>query len=172
MVKVLLGLGSNCSFEGKSSLEILECCAEDLKEFIEELKMSSVYKTPPMYVLDQSWFFNAAVRGYVSDEITPSDLLKKINEIEEKYGRNRKKEIRNGPRSLDIDIEVFGEAVVDTLLLQIPHPRIKERAFVLVPSLEILDKSADKEIREKFENYLSLIDSSEKEKICQICSKL
>lgn len=172
MVKVLLGLGSNCDFEGKTSLEILNSCAEDLREFVSDLKMSSVYKTPPMYVLDQNWFFNAAVSGFISDEITPIDLLRKINEIEKKYGRNREKEIRNGPRSLDIDIEVFGEAVVDTPLLQIPHPRIKERAFVLMPSLEILDKSADKEIREKFEKYLSLIDSSEKEKICQICSKL
>ena len=99
-------------------------------------------------------FYNMVVKGYVPDSMTPYDLLNIIHDIEAEGGRNREKEIRFGPRSLDIDIEEFGDTVVSDEILQIPHPRIQERAFVLIPALEILDESSDYLLRKRYENFL------------------
>ena len=82
------------------------------------------------------------VCGAVREGLTPHDLLAEIHKIEAKYGRNRKKELRFGPRPLDIDIELFGDMEIDDEALTIPHPRMRERAFVLVPFLEILNRRA------------------------------
>jgi 2-amino-4-hydroxy-6-hydroxymethyldihydropteridine diphosphokinase len=68
-------------------------------------------------------------------ELTPYELLAQTSKIESELGRVR--EVRNGPRTIDIDIIVFGEALIDTPDLQIPHPRAHEREFVLAPWLEI-----------------------------------
>lgn len=110
-----------------------------------------------MYYENQQDFYNMVAAGYVNDDENPFDLLQKINEIEAKYGRDRTKEFRNGPRSLDIDIELFGNEVICTDNLEIPHKRLSERAFVLIPSLEVLTKPADELIRKKFACYLDEI---------------
>lgn len=101
-----------------------------------------------MYVQNQSDFLNLVVGGDYND--SPPDLLDEVHRIESSLGRDRSKEIRNGSRTIDIDIELFGSGSVhvqnahDPMKnLEIPHPRLYERAFVLVPLLEILDKSAD-----------------------------
>lgn len=124
-----------------------------------ECSFSSVYKTKAMYVTDQEDFYNMAAMGYVSEETDPFDFLKTINAIEAKYGRNRDKEIRFGPRSLDIDIELFGDETINTEILQIPHVRMEERAFVLVPALEIFTDSADELIRKKYLSCLEKLQS-------------
>jgi 2-amino-4-hydroxy-6-hydroxymethyldihydropteridine diphosphokinase len=105
------------------------------------------------------------VSGQVLDDEDPFEFLKKINQIEATYGRDRAKEIRFGPRSLDIDIEIFGNKKINTDVLQIPHPRVKERAFVLYPLLEVLKKNADDLLIEEYESYLKNVDSSLIEKI-------
>lgn len=94
-----------------------------------------------MYVTDQEDFFNMVVSGNYSG--TPHQLLDQIHLVEAEYGRDRSKEIRNGPRSLDIDIELFGNLKVNETDLIIPHERMCERAFVLKPLVEVLKKSAD-----------------------------
>ena len=121
MKRVLLGLGSNKSFNNKSPLQLLACAGEELSCLMWDCLFSSVYKTPAMYVEDQEDFYNAAALGYVDDDADAFDFLKKINQIEAKYGRDRAKEIRFGPRSLDIDIELFGNEVINEPDLQIPH---------------------------------------------------
>jgi len=158
MKRVLLGLGSNRAFDEMSSLEILQktCC--ELAIFLKNMLYSSVYVTKAMYVNNQNDFYNMVLSGEIADEMTAEALLEELHKIEAKYGRNRSKEIRFGPRSLDIDIELFGEEKINNSLLQIPHPRLAERAFVLIPALEILSDSADKKIRNEFEKYLSKID--------------
>ncbi len=123
-----------------------------------DVMFSSVYRTRAMYVTDQEDFYNAAALGYVSDQTDAFDFLKKINQIEAKYGRDRSKEVRFGPRSLDIDIELFGDERINTSDLQIPHIRMEERAFVLIPSIEILTNSADELIREKYINCLAELE--------------
>ena len=157
MKRVLLGLGSNQSYNNKSPLELLSLAGEELCGLMSDLHFSSVYKTPAMYVTDQEDFYNAAALGYVADDADAFDFLHKINEIEAKYGRDRTKEIRFGPRSLDIDIELFGDEQINTPELQIPHIRMEERAFVLIPSIEVLKYSADELIREKYIKCLTAV---------------
>ena len=127
---------------------------------MENVHFSSVYKTPAMYVTDQEDFYNAAVVGYVADNTDAFDFLHKINEIEAKYGRDRAKEVRFGPRSLDIDIELFGEEHIDSPTLQIPHIRMEERAFVLIPSIEVLKYSADELVRDKYIKCLEAVEKT------------
>ena len=159
MKRVLLGLGSNQSYNNKSPLELLSLAGEELCSLMSDLHFSSVYKTPAMYVTDQEDFYNAAALGYVADDADAFDFLHKINEIEAKYGRDRTKEIRFGPRSLDIDIELFGDEQINTPELQIPHIRMEERAFVLIPSIEVLKYSADELVREKYIKCLAALES-------------
>lgn len=154
MISVLLGLGSNTRYKDFSSMELLSIACEKLKSVLESVVCSSVYITKARYVTNQDDFYNMVVKGYVSDSMSPYDLLNIIHEIEAEGGRNREKEIRFGPRSLDIDIEEFGDIVVSDEILQIPHPRIQERAFVLIPALEILDESSDYLLRKRYESFL------------------
>ena len=160
MQRVLLGLGSNKTYEGHTPHQLLSLAGKELTLLLSDCRFSSVYKTPAMYVTNQENFYNMTVLGYVPDNAEPFDFLKKINAIEARYGRDRSKEIRFGPRSLDIDIELFGNYQINTENLQIPHMRIEERAFVLVPALEILTDSADELIRKK---YLLCLEKLQKE---------
>ena len=87
-------------------------------------------------------FYNMVVCGDYSGSCF--QLLDDIHNVESSLGRDRSKEFRNGPRSLDVDIELFGNERVNTENLVVPHERMTERAFVLKPLLEILHKNADK----------------------------
>ena len=154
MTRVLLGLGANTPYDSISPVELLGRACTELSRQIEGLVCSSVYRTRAMYVTDQNDFYNMAVRGMVDDSCSPENLLLHIHEIEASLGRDRNREIRFGPRSIDIDIELFGSRKIQSEELQIPHPRLHERAFVLVPALEILTESADCIEREMFAGYL------------------
>jgi 2-amino-4-hydroxy-6-hydroxymethyldihydropteridine diphosphokinase len=154
VIEVTLGLGSNTPFEGKTPVELLGCACARLEHVLSRLSFSSVYRTKALYVTAQEDFYNMAVRGFVSDDVTPHSLLEDIHRIEAEYGRDRNREIRFGPRPLDIDIELFGNAEVNDRDLVIPHPRMKERAFVLIPLLEILQESADVKERKSCEDAL------------------
>ena len=162
MKRVLLGLGSNRSYNGKTPIELLDCAKKELMKVLENMRFSSVYKTKAMYVEDQEDFYNMAAVGYISDDFDSFNLLKIINDIEAKYGRNRDKEIRFGPRSLDIDIELFGNDKINAENLQIPHPRVEERAFVLIPAIEILTDSADELVRANYTKCLSELAQNDK----------
>ena len=162
MKRVLLGLGSNKTYKGHSSLELLSFAREELALIMKDCVFSSVYRTKAMYVEDQDDFYNMAALGYVDNKTDPFEFLKKINLIEAKYGRDRDKEIRFGPRSLDIDIELFGDDAISDPILQIPHVRMEERAFVLVPAIEILKDSADELIRKKYSACLLKLEKEGK----------
>lgn len=147
--EVVLGLGSNRSLiYGGAELtppQILEKACRALSSVISDIRLSSVYQTDPMYVEDQPPFYNMAVSGFFDGE--PFELLDRIQLIEADYGRCREKERRFGERSLDIDIELFSDMCINICIndrrLEIPHPRLCERAFILVPMLEILPFCAD-----------------------------
>lgn len=96
---------------------------------------SSDYKTPPWGKTDQAAFINACIA--IDTALTPLGLLDRAHEIERAFGRDRHKEERWGPRSLDIDLLTYGEETLDDPRLTLPHPRLFERAFVLVPLTEI-----------------------------------
>ena len=165
MKRVLLGLGSNKGFQNQTPLELLSCACLELRRILNEPVFSSVYRTKAMYVENQDDFYNMTAVGFVADETSPEKLLKTTQKIEAEFGRDRSKEIRFGPRSLDIDIELFGDEKIDTPDLQIPHPRVKERAFVLVPAIEILDQSSDKSIRDEFISSPALQNTADIEKL-------
>jgi 2-amino-4-hydroxy-6-hydroxymethyldihydropteridine diphosphokinase len=96
--------------------------------------MSSVYETEPMYREDQDWFLNCVV--VVETDLEPGTLLGWLKETEMGMGRD-KQAARNAPRVIDMDILFYGDMVVSGPSLQVPHPGIAERAFVLVPLNEV-----------------------------------
>lgn len=130
--------------------DILGRACAQLRNVLRSCVFSSVYRTKALYVTEQNDFYNMVVRGSVEDMMTPHGLLDILHRIEALYGRDRDRETRFGPRPLDIDIEMFGNECVNDATLQIPHPRMHERAFVLIPLLEILSDSADADIRDTY----------------------
>ena len=141
-MRLTLGLGSNKKYNGMSCVQILDEAVRKISTFVTNLEMSSIYRTQAMYVTDQDDFYNMVVCGDYSGSCF--QLLDDIHNVESSLGRDRSKEFRNGPRSLDVDIELFGNERVNTENLVVPHERMTERAFVLKPLLEILHKNADK----------------------------
>lgn len=96
---------------------------------------SSDYRTPPWGVVDQPPFINAVIA--VTTSLSPRDLFARATRCERALGRERKYERRWGPRAIDIDLLVYGDLTLDAPDLTLPHPRLLERAFVLVPLAEI-----------------------------------
>lgn len=141
MAFVVLGLGSNKIWNGLASIQVLQGAVLSLKKYMQDVSVSSIYRTAALYVTAQADFYNMALSGFFDG--TPRDLLCLVHNIEALFGRNRPVEIRNGPRTLDIDIELFGKEKIHETDLIIPHPRICERAFVLIPMLEILQENSD-----------------------------
>lgn len=94
---------------------------------------SRLYRTPPWGVVDQPDFVNAAAR--IATTLAPMPLLEALLGIEARAGRVRG--IRNGPRVLDLDLLLYGDAVIDVPALVVPHPRLHERAFVLLPLADL-----------------------------------
>ncbi|MDR1278544.1 MAG: 2-amino-4-hydroxy-6-hydroxymethyldihydropteridine diphosphokinase, partial [Treponema sp.] len=131
MELVILGLGSNREdSRGKDPGSILEEAVNELGALLSGIKRASLYRTRPMHIQDQPPFYNTAVSGFCSCE--PEVLLEGLHRIEAAHGRNRARERRWGERTLDIDILLFGDRLVSRAgaeALEIPHPRLKERAF-------------------------------------------
>lgn len=95
--------------------------------------LSSVYETEPAYVLDQPRFLNLVARA--TTELTPLEALRALKRLESELGRVAGQ--RFGPRLIDLDLLLYDDVVMDTPELTLPHPRLHERAFVLVPLAEI-----------------------------------
>lgn len=96
---------------------------------------SSDYRTPPWGEPDQPAFINACIS--IETPLAPADLLMALQAVEHEFGRDRPTETRWGPRTLDLDILAYADLRIDMPGLTIPHPRLFERAFVLVPLAEI-----------------------------------
>ena len=129
VAKVYLGLGSNLGDRVKNLAKAVEM----LSSYVEVERISSVYETEPVGFADQPKFLNAVC--CVSTSLSPQELLAVAKDIEAKLGRTPS--FRNAPRPIDIDILFCDDKVASLPDLQIPHPRIAERAFVLVPLAEI-----------------------------------
>jgi 2-amino-4-hydroxy-6-hydroxymethyldihydropteridine diphosphokinase len=99
------------------------------------LARSSDYATPPWGEQDQPRFINACIA--IETSLDPHALLFALHKVEQKFGRDRLKEQRWGPRSLDLDLIAYDDVELDKPELMLPHPRLFERAFVLVPLAEI-----------------------------------
>ncbi len=131
MEKVWLGLGSNMG----DSAQILELAVQDLSKMLSDMHVSGLWRSRARYYEEQEDFYNMAVCGMT--ELSPRQLLDSIHDIEASYGRNRSREIKKGPRTLDIDILLYGGKIITEPDLIIPHPGLAERKFALLPLLEI-----------------------------------
>ena len=129
MITAYLGLGSNLGERKQNLAQALKLMSPHL--VVEQV--SSIYETEPVGYENQPLFLNAVCR--VSTKLSPQQLLRLAKEIEAKLGRVPS--FSNAPRPIDIDILLYGDEVVDSQELTIPHPRLVERAFVLVPLAEI-----------------------------------
>lgn len=125
------------------------------------LARSSDYMTPPWGVEDQPPFVNLCIA--VETALTPQALLERAQAVERAFGRNRAQERRWGPRTLDIDILAYDDLVLDTPELTLPHLRLFERAFVLVPLAEIAPERVITGIRVR--DALAKVDAKGIEKL-------
>ena len=126
-----------------------------MSRVLEGFVTSSLYETPPMYREDQPKFLNCVFGGNATGRRVaagPYKLLELIREIERETGRDREKSGPMGPRPIDIDILLYGERVVHADELVIPHPRMKERPFVLIPLVELAPDLRDPVTGELYAN--------------------
>lgn len=133
--RVFLGLGSNLG----DRVEHLATALQRIRELGEVRAVSGVYETAPEGFIDQPPFLNLVAE--LETVLEPVELLEATRGIERARGRVRS--FRNAPRTLDIDVLLFGRRVVEAEGLTIPHPRMETRVFVLVPLLEIAPEAAD-----------------------------
>ncbi len=125
-----LSLGSNL---GDREANLHRALEQLESEHVRVLRRSLIYETEPQGLRDQPWFLNLVVEAETS--LPPAELLARIHEIEEQLGRKR--DVPKGPRTIDIDILFYDNAAIETAELQIPHPRLAERRFVLEPLAEL-----------------------------------
>ncbi|OHD70915.1 MAG: 2-amino-4-hydroxy-6-hydroxymethyldihydropteridine diphosphokinase [Spirochaetes bacterium RBG_13_68_11] len=136
-MRIWLSLGSNL---GDREATIREAFRQ-LGGVCEGLVLSSLYETEPMYVAAQPRFLNAVAAG--TTRLAPRELLAAVHAVERSLGRDRSAEQRYGPRTIDVDILLYEGILSDDPDLTLPHPRLAERAFVLVPLLELSPDLAD-----------------------------
>lgn len=127
---IYLSLGSNVGDRAqnlKTAIAVLPDAGVSVR------RVSAIYETEPVDYLEQAWFLNCVVEG--ETELPAFELLRRLRRIESRMGS--RKLIAKGPRLIDIDILVYGQETIDTPELQVPHPRMTLRRFVLVPLAEI-----------------------------------
>ncbi|MFI3132666.1 2-amino-4-hydroxy-6-hydroxymethyldihydropteridine diphosphokinase, partial [Staphylococcus warneri] len=134
MVKAYLGLGSNIGDRAHQLQQAIRII--DQYQYIDVTSISPIYETEPVGYTDQPQFLNLCIE--IETTLDPQELLKRCLETEEALHRVRK--IRWGPRTLDVDILLYGNEIIEEDNLIIPHPRMAERAFVLIPLNDIASK--------------------------------
>ncbi|MBV9033506.1 MAG: 2-amino-4-hydroxy-6-hydroxymethyldihydropteridine diphosphokinase [Acidobacteriaceae bacterium] len=149
---VYLSLGSNLG-DRQLHLQRAVACLEG--EGVKVQRQSSLYETEPQDVARQPWFLNIVVR--CETQLFPVQLLKVLQRIERELGRVRAGAVRRGPRVIDIDILLYGNAVIDTPQLTVPHPRMTERRFVLEPLLEIAPELRHPATKQSLRRYMDAL---------------
>lgn len=129
MTNVFLGLGGNLG----DRREMMRAAIAGIRELLDDVLVSSLYESAAWGVTDQPAFLNAVVRGRT--ELAPLELLDATQAIERDLGRVR--EQHWGPRLIDIDILLYGREVIDEPRLQVPHPYMNRRGFVLRPLADL-----------------------------------
>ncbi|MFZ1084811.1 MAG: 2-amino-4-hydroxy-6-hydroxymethyldihydropteridine diphosphokinase [Terracidiphilus sp.] len=135
MPTAYIGMGGNLASWAGAPEATLAAAALRLDSLGRVVRLSSLYSTAPVGFADQPRFVNAVVA--LETELEPRALLVGLLAIELEFGRERTAEVANGPRTLDLDILLFGDLQIREPGLEIPHPRLAERAFVLIPLHEI-----------------------------------
>lgn len=131
-VRAFIGLGSNLHDPKTQVREALDQLGT--LPLTRLVRCSSLYRTPPMGPQDQPDYINAVAE--IVTTLSAGELLARLQEIEQLHGRIRGEQ-RWGPRTLDLDLLLYGQEIIDTPALQVPHPGISRRNFVLLPLYEI-----------------------------------
>lgn len=149
---VILALGSNLGDRCANLCQALK----ELSAQVSIIKTSSLYETPPWGFIEQPVFLNQVISGKTA--LDPHELLTFSKSIEQEMGRI--KNFQNGPRLIDIDILLFGDQIINTADLVIPHPRMLERGFVLLPLTEIEPDLIIPGANKTVSDYLQKVDVS------------
>lgn len=153
---IFIGIGSNTGDKIKNCIDAIKAIARDKRARI--LSVSSLYLTSPVSEIAQEYFVNCAVS--IDWDDTALELLRLLNSIETGMGRERV--IKNGPRIIDLDILLFGDAVIDEASLTVPHPELHRRRFAIVPCIEIEREIIHPLYNRPLKEFLSDIDDSQK----------
>jgi 2-amino-4-hydroxy-6-hydroxymethyldihydropteridine diphosphokinase len=151
--RIILALGSNIG----DRLKALQLAADALAPYVQVEAISPVYETAAAYVTDQPLFLNAVLIGTTALE--PLALLWSLKNIENEMGRLPT--YRYGPRVIDIDLIFYGDTVLTTSELTIPHPRVQERDFVLRPLADIAPEFVDPRNGKTVAQLLAVLPHSE-----------
>lgn len=158
MKTVYLSLGSNIGDRDTHLARALERLAsEDLRV----IRTSSLYETEPRDFPNQPWFLNQVVE--VETSLFPKQLLERLQKIERSLGRIPS--LPKGPRSIDIDILLYGNAIVSTPTLEIPHPRLADRRFVLEPLAELAPDLRHPRTRQTVREMLGAVSNQKVQKV-------
>jgi 2-amino-4-hydroxy-6-hydroxymethyldihydropteridine diphosphokinase len=157
LAETYLSLGSNIGDRQK----YLKQAIEELSQHLDDVKVSSVYRTEPWGNENQAEFLNLCLSG--NTLLNPEELLRFVRSIEKGLGRTHKE--KWGPR--EIDILFYGDKIINTPTLEIPHPFISERAFVLVPLAEIAPNLIHPVLKLPISKLASEIDASGVRKIAK-----
>jgi 2-amino-4-hydroxy-6-hydroxymethyldihydropteridine diphosphokinase len=147
---VFIALGSNLG----DRHENLQVAIESMHPEVRPLDCSSVYETPPWGYLDQPKFLNQVIKA--ETQLSPSDLLDYLQVIESQIGR--KETIRYGPRVIDLDLLFYDDEVIESPLLTIPHPRMENRAFVLLPIADLAPEFIHPVLKVRIADLLARVD--------------
>ncbi len=148
---VYLGLGGNVG----DTVRLFGEVVSRLSVILSGARVSPIYRTSPIGGIAQPDFLNAVMCGHFEGE--PPELLAACHALETDFGRDRSTEIRFGPRTLDIDLLLFGDRILSSDKLTIPHPRMRERAFVLAPLLDLDSGLHDPRSGERYADVLCRI---------------
>jgi 2-amino-4-hydroxy-6-hydroxymethyldihydropteridine diphosphokinase len=141
MQTAYIGMGANLASSAGPPESTLAAAVLRLESLGHVVCRSSLYSTEPVGFAEQPRFVNAVIA--LETELQPRELLDGLLAIEQEFGRNRATEIANGPRTLDLDILLLGNVKINEPGLEVPHPRLAARAFMLVPLCEIAPEAFD-----------------------------
>ena len=135
MPTAAIGLGANLPSPAGAPPQTLAAAIDRLALYGRLLSRSALYRTAPVGYVDQPEFVNAAV--LLETGLAPLQLLDALLAVERRFGRNRAASPSKGPRTLDLDLLLYDDVVLDDAALRVPHPAMHERRFVLAPLAEI-----------------------------------
>jgi 2-amino-4-hydroxy-6-hydroxymethyldihydropteridine diphosphokinase len=132
MHQAFVSVGSNLGDKIENCSKGIDALLADGRSIL--MKSSPFYRTSPVDYEEQDWFINLVIK--IKTDLEPVELLDKMNDIEKTAGR-KASTVRFGPRVLDLDIIFFGDRIIQTAKLEVPHPRMNKRRFVLKPICDI-----------------------------------
>jgi 2-amino-4-hydroxy-6-hydroxymethyldihydropteridine diphosphokinase len=157
MARVIVGIGSNLGNKEENIRNSIKLIGEKCKI----LKTSSFYETEPVGCEEQGWFLNCAVEA--ETRLEPLELLEFLKSVEKRLGRA--KTAKNGPRTIDLDILLYGNEIINEKNLIIPHPRLHQRLFVLEPLKEIAPELVHPAFGKNIREIHSALDSKKTVKL-------